>query len=59
MTRAYYANYTKEFINADNEKILGKLVKNHTKINDMKANTALYIEKNRKHFIKTITNIFN
>ena len=36
-----------------------KLIKNHAKINDMKANTTLYIEKNRKHFIKTITDIFN
>ena len=40
MTRAYYANYTKEFINADNEKILGELVKNHTfDLNDLQKNS--------------------
>ncbi|MBC8300206.1 MAG: glycosyltransferase [Candidatus Cloacimonetes bacterium] len=36
-----------------------KLIKNPDRINEMKSNTALYIEKNRGHFINTIIKTFN
>ena len=39
MTRAYYANYTTEFINTDDAKILGELVRNHAfNLNDLQKN---------------------
>ena len=36
-----------------------KLIKNPDRINEMKSNTALYIEKNKGHFINTIIKTFN
>ena len=35
------------------------LIKKPNKINEMKTNAALYIEKNNNHFVKTIMQLFN